>query len=443
MKTLLLALRNLTRQKKRSFMLAGAVAFGFFVVTVIEGFVAGGVKNLGEQFAYMFGGNVLVERGYVSSDTNFSDNLISSGSEDEKKLKQSVEKIGAKIKYVNKRTLSMGTLIFEGKKTTTNISGCDFDQEMFLKDTVKLVEGSWELAQQKNSLILSEKVAKELKVEIGDSVLFQMSNYLGQANFGEFVIAGISKDISLIGSLFAYCHIDFINELSGLAADDFNTYTLMLENSDLQDSMALALEGDIRKWNSQITSISEAMKSNPASPISALYKQVDEKDWKGTYYTCSSLNLQLPELQSIVSIANLVCVGILIALFLIVMIGISNTYRMVLFERIREIGTMRALGMKQKETGRVFATEAVMLSILGAVLGFVFSLILMAILKNIYISNETMSLFLNNGHITFILSPGIIILELVLVILLTLLAVSGSVKKASKMNPAEALRTVK
>jgi putative ABC transport system permease protein len=143
MKTLLLALRNLTRQKKRSFMLAGAVAFGFFVVTVIEGFVAGGVKNLGEQFAYMFGGNVLVERGYVSSDTNFSDNLISSGSEDEKKLKQSVEKIGAKIKYVNKRTLSMGTLIFEGKKTTTNISGCDFDQEMFLKDTVKLVEGSW------------------------------------------------------------------------------------------------------------------------------------------------------------------------------------------------------------------------------------------------------------------------------------------------------------
>jgi ABC-type antimicrobial peptide transport system permease subunit len=54
-----------------------------------------------------------------------------------------------------------------------------------------------------------------------------------------------------------------------------------------------------------------------------------------------------------------------------------------------------------------------------------------------------MSLFLNNGHITFILSPGIIILELVLVILLTLLAVSGSVKKASKMNPAEALRTVK
>ena len=45
MKTVILALRNLSRQKKRSFMLAGAVAFGFLVVTLIEGLISGGVKN--------------------------------------------------------------------------------------------------------------------------------------------------------------------------------------------------------------------------------------------------------------------------------------------------------------------------------------------------------------------------------------------------------------
>jgi putative ABC transport system permease protein len=49
MKTMSLALRNLTRQKKRSFMLAGAVAFGFFVVTLIEGLVSGGINNFADN----------------------------------------------------------------------------------------------------------------------------------------------------------------------------------------------------------------------------------------------------------------------------------------------------------------------------------------------------------------------------------------------------------
>ena len=134
---------------------------------------------------------------------------------------------------------------------------------------------------------------------------------------------------------------------------------------------------------------------------------------------------------------------ILYILVLVIMIGISNTYKMVLYERIREIGTMRALGMKQKQTGKVFAVEAVLLSLFGALVGFILAVIFMSILQCVNITSETLSLFLNNGHATFVLSFGNTILKLMIVVLLTLAAVSSSVKKASKMNPAEALRTVK
>ena len=88
MKTISLALRNLTRQKKRSFMLAGAVAFGFFVVTLIEGMVTGGINNFAEQFAYIFGGNVIVEKGYINTDG--SEEFIS-GIEYEQKLRERME----------------------------------------------------------------------------------------------------------------------------------------------------------------------------------------------------------------------------------------------------------------------------------------------------------------------------------------------------------------
>ena len=271
----------------------------------------------------------------------------------------------------------------------------------------------------------------------------QINTYSGQANFGEFVLAGVSKDISLIGSIAAYAQIDYVNELIGLQTGDFNAYTLMMADSKTQDLAAFAFEKEIRTWHSQITSLEEALVANPTSPITALYKQPEEKGWDGTSFVCASLNHQIPQLQSIASVVNLVSVGILVVLFLVIMIGISNTYKMVLYERIREIGTMRALGMKQKQTGKVFAVEAVLLSLFGALIGFVLAVIFMSILQTVNVYSDTLSLFLNNGHATFDLSFGNTILKLMIVVLLTLAAVSSSVKKASKMNPAEALRTVK
>ena len=67
----------------------------------------------------------------------------------------------------------------------------------------------------------------------------------GQANFGEFVLAGVSKDISLIGSIAAYAQIDYVNELIGLQTGDFNAYTLMMADSKTQDLAAFAFESSI------------------------------------------------------------------------------------------------------------------------------------------------------------------------------------------------------
>ena len=59
--TVLLALKNLTRQKRRSLMLALAISFGFFIVTAIDGIASGAMKNLVEHIVQMNGGNVMVQ----------------------------------------------------------------------------------------------------------------------------------------------------------------------------------------------------------------------------------------------------------------------------------------------------------------------------------------------------------------------------------------------
>ena len=116
---------------------------------------------------------------------------------------------------------------------------------------------------------------------------------------------------------------------------------------------------------------------------------------------------------------------------------------MVLYERIREIGTMRALGMTGKDTRRVFTNEAVILCVIGAVAGLIFAAIVMAIVHCIPINNDALSFFLQKGHFSFKVSVVSVILQYIILIVLTTIAVRGSAKQAARMSPAEALRTIK
>ncbi|MDP3178515.1 MAG: ABC transporter permease, partial [Spirochaetaceae bacterium] len=55
------AFRNLNRQKKRSFLLGGAIAFGIMIVTLINGFAGAFLGNISSNMAELFSGHVFVE----------------------------------------------------------------------------------------------------------------------------------------------------------------------------------------------------------------------------------------------------------------------------------------------------------------------------------------------------------------------------------------------
>jgi len=68
-----------------------------------------------------------------------------------------------------------------------------------------------------------------------------------------------------------------------------------------------------------------------------------------------------------VDVAPVVMIGILIAAF-----GIANTLMMNVLERIREIGSLRAVGMTRPQVMRMILAEALIIGILGGILGVVF-----------------------------------------------------------------------
>ena len=443
-----LSARNLTRSKRRSVILGIAIAFGFFIVTTIDGLVGGAVDNLEEMITQMVGGTVAVTGYEKPADLNTADskkdkviNII----RDHDFLQKMTDSLGIDYKYSSRYTRTSGQLIFNGKKVLASVYGRDFVNDKALLDSFQIKEGDFANLSDPKALIIGEACARTLKVEVGDEVLLTASTIYDQVEVGEFKVAVIVKDTNFISGLITYADIEAVNELIGIPRGGFNFYSIYLKNNNQQSKAAIALENAIRNANVPVTNLLKARMENPKNPENAIVKQLTGKEykWDGVKYAVEGLDDGVPQLKTIMFYVNLVSTIILIVILLITMVGISNTYRMVLYERIREIGTMRALGMTRKDTKRSFRMEAVILSLLSGVLGLVLSIIVMMLLGIIHIENESVQMFLKAGHMTFSLSPVSIILQYILMMLLTMLAVNGTAKRAARMSPAQALRTVK
>ena len=67
----------------------------------------------------------------------------------------------------------------------------------------------------------------------------------------------------------------------------------------------------------------------------------------------------------------------------IVLFTVTNTMSMAVVERTAEIGTLRAIGLKQSDIRAMFVTEGLMLGCLGAILGIAVALLLAWVINHI------------------------------------------------------------
>ncbi len=451
MKTISLSLRNLTRNKRRNAILAVAIAFGFFVVTAIDGLTTGMVGNLENQITQLVGGNVIAEGlEWENPTTPGGKAKLVNIVRDRDYIKNIVDELNLKYDYYSCFTTAGGTAIFNGKKSSIQLYGRDLNEKL-LRESFQFTSGGIN-QDVKNGLIISDKAASSLNIQVGDELIFSTYTVYGQNTFADMKVTGIIKSNSFMNSMQAYADIEDVNEIIEMPEGGYSMFSIYLRDKNQQTKAAMMIEERIRKDSEtnpeiNVTSRIEAMKTNPSNIGKGIERQIDpkkpENEWKGVKYGVETLYDEIPQIKTVLNIVHIVTTVILLVILLIVMVGVSNTYRMVLYERIREIGTMRALGMTGKDTRRVFTNEAVILCIIGALAGLLFAAIVMTIVHFIPINNDALSFFLQKGHFTFKLSAVSIIVQYLMLIVLTTIAVRGSAKTAARMSPAEALRTVK
>ena len=136
---------------------------------------------------------------------------------------------------------------------------------------------------------------------------------------------------------------------------------------------------------------------------------------------------------------DLMTLFIKIMLIAIVLVSVMNVMIMAVYERIREIGTIAAIGTLPGKILSMFMVEGLLLGVFGVIIGNAVGMAIIFVLRLVQVS-------FNFARQTFVLSPSVQLSDLLIVsVIVVVVAILGSLQpalKASRMEPITALRHV-
>jgi putative ABC transport system permease protein len=439
--SLLIACRNIGRQKKRTILLAGAIGFGFFIITLVGGFTAGLASSARTNFSYAFGGHLYFSGSAVSALQTEIPVIRDPGV-----LNAVLDGYKDEVVSIQRRSSATGTLVFGTKERAQKIEGVDFSAESGFTNNIQIVEGSFSRIAEPSALILPQETAIKLGVKVGETLLFKGSTVTGQMNVTELVLVATSVSQSSMGFSSGYANLVGINTHLGMTANEYQTVNVWLKDMNRIDSLAnqvyaaLAAKVPVKPRPDGAV---DPRKSQMERMMGTRSKVATDQTWTGTRYELSTLTEQMSQFINLIRIIDQVGFGIFITLLLITMVGILNSYRMVMVERTGEIGTMRAIGVQRGGIRNIFLWESLALALLGAAGGLAMACLTMLMLSLPEFKNlQIIGFFLEKGHLSFHVQAIEVLKNIVILCMLSLLAVFLPARTASRLSPAVALRTV-
>jgi putative ABC transport system permease protein len=105
------------------------------------------------------------------------------------------------------------------------------------------------------------------------------------------------------------------------------------------------------------------------------YDAVDNDDWSDIVVYVLTVPVYLSEISQLIGALDLLIVFLYVMMLLIILVGAGVTYRLILHERTREIGTMRAIGFQEHTVRSILITETLLLGTISIIAGILLSLI--------------------------------------------------------------------
>ena len=399
---LLLALRNIFRQKARSAATLIAITVGVAGLILAGGFVQDIFIQLGEATIHAQTGHIQIARqGYREGKTRAPEKYLIDTPEELKKNAAGVtgvDKVFAR--------LSFSGVINNGKRDLGIIGeGVEPSAEEKLGTYMKYIEGRPLRDEDSDGIVMGHGVAKSLGLKPGDRVNLVISLAQGAVNTLDFEVIGVFQSFSKEFDARAV-RIPILAARELMDTPGAHLLVVMLHRTEDTRQVTTALidrfatQGlEVARWDELSDFYGKAVE---------LYDQ------------------QFGVLRLII--------------LLMVLLSVTNSVNMTLFERTREFGTLLALGDKPKTVFRLIMLESVVLGVLGAFFGIVVGCLAAMIISAIGIPMPPPP-NANIGYTAFIrLVPAEIALSGLIGLLATCLAAVLPARRASRLKVVEALR---
>lgn len=409
MKVSTLALRNLSRNRKRSLLSLSAIAIAAMTITMVFSVIEGMKQNLKTNSLSYLSGQVRVR--HTDYDNYEQLNPMHLTVPDADSLTgrfRSTESVRA----VSPRISFPGAVFIGDQRHTIRGIGVDFSQEeAFMNFDAILGKGT--LPQEgKNEVLIGYKMSERLDLAIGDSFTVMTSTRTRVTNAFTVTVSGILVfPLENMNTTTMVLPLDRAQRY--LWMQDHVSEILLLFDPETSDEEALAIT-------------KETIEESGIQDISA-------KSW-----------LEIGTFASMMEWVELIYFFIAIFFFILGSTVIINTTMMTIYERIREIGTLGAMGMSGKSLVRLFLTEAAYLGLAGSLAGVLLGIALVIPLSHVGIdygeAMEGMDIGISSIIYPMINVKNTIITFFYSAAVATLTSLIPS-RKAAKIKPVEALRS--
>jgi ABC-type lipoprotein release transport system permease subunit len=343
-----IAFRNIFRHKRRSVLTGLMMTGGCFLFAISLGMVDGSYDKLIDMFTRNKTGHVQIHRrGYLEKPSIY-------------KTLEAADSIGIRVEpvaNVQSWTPRVYTpaLAFVGEKTTgVQVMGVHPEREgRTTRLAYRIDRGRFLSDKPLKEIIISDGLARILRVDLGGEVALIAQGVDGSVANELFTVVGITDSgESSYGSSACYMHINTAQEFLSMG-ERIHEIAVVLEDH----AKTLKTVGYLRD-----TLKDPLLDVEPWQVVESQFYRAMQADIKGNWYS-------------------------LMVFTIIVAIGVLNTVLMVILERTREFGVLRALGTRPFQIFQLIVIETASLAVLSIIPG-----VLIGILANWILSVKGITL---------------------------------------------------
>ncbi len=397
-----LALKNVSRQKKRSFTLGVNYAIVAFLLCLLFSFSRGAAENVTSSLARSSAGHITVSGQFAR------DGRIFNGIERASDVAAIAKARFGSGSTVIARYLVQSALYYKGLSKRLGFTGIDMAADSGFAEQMTFVSGSWaDVAADQNGVAVPKDVADYFGLAQGEEIVLSARTRFGAFNTGLLKVRAVYTTDNYFMRGFVLTHFDFLRSLDLGADDTATTMYVYLPKAEGLGPLRDAFAADLRKAGFEATKPQTDAEAISAISAASVKYEVDKEGRDRVMLKLSTLDEVLGLVRTIIAAVNGIGAFVAAILLAVIVASIFINLRMTINERLREIGTMRAIGLDRSDVTALFVTE-------GAILAFVFSAAgailaaLVAAIFRLFVSlppGGELGIFLRSGRLALAISP--------------------------------------